>query len=392
MQFTSTPQVPKWILPIIVISQFAGTSLWFAGNAILPSLQAQLGASSEMIGHITSAVQLGFIIGTLLFAIFSLADRFSPRKLFFSCSLLGASANLVIVFFPLNVATLLLCRFMTGFFLAGIYPVGMKIAADWHEKGLGKALGYLVGALVLGTAFPHLLKALTPTFPWTYILYGTSVFAVIGGFSLWLLVPDGPYRKKNQAPNFKAAFGLFRNRNFRQAAIGYFGHMWELYTFWAFVPIILATYQNQPASTVNPESWYAFWVIAPGSLACIMGGYLAVRFGSKFIAAGALALSLACGLVSPWMYELPFPFFIFFLLFWGMAVIADSPQFSALVAQAAPKELTGTGLTLVNCLGFSITIISLQVLNALNSHLGDKYLYLFLALGPAVGLGALLRK
>jgi len=395
VQFTSFPPVPYRILPVIVFSQFAGTSLWFAGNAVLPNLQIELGVTPQILGHITSAVQLGFIVGTLLFAVLSLADRFSPRNLFLICSLLGAIANLAIIFLPLNVTTLLLFRFITGLFLAGIYPVGMKIAADWHERGLGKALGYLVGALVLGTAFPHLLKALTPAFPWTYILYGTSGIAALGGLLLWILVPDGPYRKKNKAPHFKAAFGIFKIKAFRQAAVGYFGHMWELYTFWAFVPVMLASYPNWPdreSTSVPAVSYYAFWIIAPGSLACIAGGYLSQRFGSKSIATWALALSFACGLVSPWMFGLSFPTFVIFLLFWGLVVIADSPQFSTLVSQTVPKELTGTGLTVVNCLGFTLTVISLQVLTGLKAHISEPYLYLFLALGPTVGLVTLLRK
>jgi len=392
LRASSYPQVPKQILPIIVFSQFAGTSLWFAGNAILPSLQKLLGTSASMLGHITSAVQMGFILGTLLFGILSLADRFSPRKLFFTCSLLGAGANLVLIFLPVSVATLLLFRFLTGIFLAGIYPVGMKVAADWHEKGLGKALGYLVGALVLGTAFPHLLKALMPTLPWTYILIGTSGFAALGGWLLWLLVPDGPYRKRNQATNLKAALHIFKNKPFRQAALGYFGHMWELYTFWAFVPVMLAAYPHRSAYDVWPVSYYAFWIIAPGSLACVAGGYLAEKLGSEKIAIGTLTLSGICGLVSPFISELSFPLFLVYLLFWGMVVIADSPQFSALVARAVPKEFTGTGLTLVNCLGFFITVISLQVLNGLKFFISEQYLYLFLAIGPAIGLIALLRK
>ena len=392
MQFNSFQQIPRRILPVIVFSQFAGTSLWFAGNAILPQLQTELGVSAKMLGHITSTVQMGFILGTLLFAILKLSDRFSPRKIFFICSCLGAAANLGIIFFPLQVATLLLFRFLTGIFLAGIYPVGMKIAADWHQKGLGKALGYLVGALVLGTAFPHLLKALTPAYPWTYILYGTSGFAALGGCLLWVLVPDGPYRKTTQLTDFKAAFNIFRDKAFRRAAIGYFGHMWELYTFWAFVPVMIAAYGHKLEGNFSSVSYYSFWVIAPGSLACVIGGYLSEWVGSKPIATGALALSLACGLVSPWILGLSFPVFIIFLMFWGLVVIADSPQFSALVAQAAPKELTGTGLTLVNSLGFTLTVISIQVLNSLKSQVSEQYLYLFLALGPAVGLVALLRK
>ncbi len=161
---------PWYILPIIIFAQFAGTSLWFAGNAVLPELQKAFDLAPESLGAITSSVQLGFIIGTLLFAFFLIADRFSPSKVFFICALLGALFNVSIYFFAEGFTTILVLRFLTGVCLAGIYPVGMKISADWYEKGLGKALGYLVGALVLGTAFPHLVKAGLGDLPWSYVL------------------------------------------------------------------------------------------------------------------------------------------------------------------------------------------------------------------------------
>src|ERR1044071_6380416 len=174
-------KTPAHILPLIIVSQFAGTSLWFVGNAILPELKQSLQLSQYAVSLVTSAVMLGFIAGTLMFAFFSLADRFSPVKLFFISSLFGALTNSAVVWLAADGNSLFLLRFLTGFFLAGIYPVGMKIAADWYEKGLGKALGYLLGALVLGTAFPHLLKNRSFELPWKTVLYFTSLFAVIGG-------------------------------------------------------------------------------------------------------------------------------------------------------------------------------------------------------------------
>ena len=189
-------QRPPLLLPLIILSQFAGTSLWFAGNAILPDLQRHLQLDTHAISYITTAVQLGFITGTLFFAVLSIADRFAPSRVFFISSCLAALTNLSLVWLADSTVTVFTLRFATGFFLAGIYPVGMKIAADWYEKGLGNALGYLVGALVLGTSFPHLLKSGQLRLNWESVLSFTSVFAFAGGLLVWLFIPDGPYRRR----------------------------------------------------------------------------------------------------------------------------------------------------------------------------------------------------
>ena len=175
---------------------------------------------SSALGHLTSAVQFGFIFGTLLFAILTIADRFSPSKIFLTCAVIGALFNIGIIWDGHNLASILSLRFMTGFFLAGIYPIGMKIAADYYEKGLGKSLGFLVGALVLGTAFPHLAKKMTGTFPWNSVLVLTSILAVLGGLLMVIMVPNGPYRKPGNALNFSAFFEVFQNQKFRNAAFG----------------------------------------------------------------------------------------------------------------------------------------------------------------------------
>jgi MFS family permease len=175
---------PARILPLIIFSQFTGTSLWFAGNAVIGDLQLAWGLGTQALAYVTSAVQLGFICGTLLFAILVIADRFSPRRVFFCCSLAGALANIALLVAPPGLETLLLLRFATGFFLAGIYPVGMKIAAGWYQQGLGRALGYLVGALVVGTAFPHLIRSSGAELPWQQVIAGVSILALGGGFAM----------------------------------------------------------------------------------------------------------------------------------------------------------------------------------------------------------------
>ena len=372
-----------------MISQFAGTSLWFAGNAIIAELQKDLNLAENTVGHITSAVQFGFIVGTLVFAFLTISDRFSPSKVFFTSAIIGSLSNLGVYLWASNFESLMLLRFITGFFLAGIYPVGMKIASDWFEKGLGKALGFLVGALVLGTAFPHLLKNLTEAFPWKYVVFLTSLSASFGGVLILLLVPDGPFRKQSQQLDFKAFFKVFQNKNFRSAAFGYFGHMWELYTFWAFVPLILSYYSgSNPALSLNIPL-LSFLIIGIGGIACALGGYLSQKHGSDKIAFySLLASGLSC-LLSPLLFKLPVFLFLIFLFFWGMVVISDSPQFSTLVAQTAPKASIGTALTIVNCIGFSITIISIQLINFLLDKIPLDYIFALLGIGPIFGLLAM---
>jgi predicted MFS family arabinose efflux permease len=377
-------------LPTIVLAQFACTSLWFAGNAVLPELIPLLQLEASSLPHLTSAVQLGFILGTLVFAVFTISDRFSPSKVFLVCALAGAGWNLSLLGAS-GLSTLLVSRFLTGFCLAGIYPVGMKIAADYHQRGLGKALGFLVGALVLGTAFPHLLKSLTQGLPWRYVIWGTSGLAVLGGMSLFLLVPDGPYSTKSTQPNFTAFFQIFKQKEFRAAAFGYFGHMWELYTFWAFVPVLLALYSEaHPETQINNPLW-SFFIIAIGAVACVMGGYLSQKIGSARTAFAALTVSMVCCLLSPWLFSLPLALFLGLLLVWGLAAPMDSPQFSTLVAQNAPSQAKGTALTIVNSLGFAITIFSIQFLRSIQGTVDARYWFLFLAIGPLLGLVAMRR-
>ena len=372
-----------------MLSQFAGTSLWFVGNVILPDIQQHLELGKGALGNITSFVQFGFIAGTLVFAILAIADRFSPSKVFFVSSLIAAAANLSIVWFNTNAFQLMLFRFLTGFFLAGIYPVGMKIAADWFEKGLGKALGYLVGALVLGTAFPHLLKVSSLQLSWEKVLLFTSVFAAIGGFLIFLFVGDGPFRKQSQQFHLRNIVRIFHSKDFRAAAFGYFGHMWELYTFWAFVPVILV--MNENSKSISVPLW-SFIIIGIGCFSCIAGGYLSNRIGSARVAFISLLISGLCCLCSYLFIEASSTTFLPFMLLWGITVISDSPQFSALVAQTAIPEIKGTALTFITSVGFAITIGSIQLLDWMFNNVDLKYrIFIVLCFGPLFGLIALYR-
>ncbi|MDB4199106.1 MFS transporter [Polaribacter sp.] len=383
----------KRILPIIVISQFCCTSLWFAGNAVLNDLIENFSLPNSALENLTSAVQFGFITGTFLFALFTIADRFSPSKVFYLCALLGAICNAGLILKFNTLSTLLIIRFLTGFFLAGIYPIGMKIATDYYKKGLGISLGFIVGALVLGTALPHLLKDSMHAFSWETVLLSISGLAIFGGCLLVVFVNDGPYRQKGTSLDLTICFKVFKNRAFRKASFGYFGHMWELYTFWAFVPILLKTYSDMYAKVQFNIPLLSFFIIGIGSISCVLGSYLAAKFGAKRTAFSVLVLSCICCLVSPLFFLVSNgTIFLLFLLFWGMVVIADSAIFSTLVAQNTPEKDKGTALTIVNCIGFSITILSIQLISTLYHSTSSTFIFLTLAVGPILGLISLRSK
>jgi MFS family permease len=382
------PPVPRHILPVIVLAELAGTALWFSGNAILPDLQRQWGLGPDAIGSVTVAVQAGFIAGTLVFAALAIADRYSPRLIFLACTVLGALANAALLLAPRHLAPLLALRLATGFFLAGIYPVGMKIAAGWFDRDLGRALGWLVGALVVGTALPHLVRGLGAALPWQGVILATSAFALAGGSLMAALVPDGPHLKPGRPFSPTALVEVFRQPGFRAASFGYFGHMWELYAFWAFLPHVIAWRAAEASDGANVPL-LSFLVIAIGAFGCIVGGQLSLRLGSARVASAQLAASGAFCLASPLLLSAPFPVMLAGLLVWGIVVVGDSPQFSTLNARHAPPHLVGSALTIANCIGFAITIVSIDLVARLLTALPPQYLFLLLLPGPILGLWAL---
>jgi MFS family permease len=377
---------PRSALILIVIAQFLGTSLWFASNAVAPEISILLN-NPGILASITSSVQFGFIVGTLVFAFFSIPDRFSPRDVFFFSAVLAAIFNLMIPVLPMKLGIVLACRFMVGFFLAGIYPVGMKIASDYYQKGLGTALGFLVGATVLGTAFPHLIKGLDLNLSWKIIFWSTSLLAIIRGSIIGFFVPDGPHHKPNPKFDLGLLPKLYKITELKSIAAGYFGHMWELYTFWAFVPMLIA-YLAKGQNSDSLNSLLSFSIIAIGSVSCGLGGLIAAKRGSKSVAQTALIGSGICCILIPlvvWL-ELPSWIWIPFLGIWGFLVTADSPQFSTMVAQSVPAEYKGTAMTIVNCLGFTLTIFSIQLGQLLLKWIQVDQMLALLSIGSFLGL------
>lgn len=381
----SQPPVPRHVLPVLVLAQFAGTSLWFAVNAVMPDLQRAFGWPATAVGTLTSALQAGFIAGTLVFALLAIADRFAPRRVFLVCALAGAGCTVGAWAMVSEFTALLAWRFATGFFLAGIYPVGMKIAAQWYTRGLGPALGLLIGALVLGSASAHALRAIGDSLPWPTLMLGVAALAATGGVSLYTLLPDPPGAVARVTTlQWRALATIVTDARVRSSVFGYFGHMWELYTLWVLMPLILATRLEGPAL-----SWTAFAMLGAGVFGCVGGGWLAPRFGSARVAGVQLATSGLCCLLAPLLIGAPDWLFYGWLLVWGITVSGDSPQFSTLTARNAPPQAVGSVLTLTNSIGFAISIVSILLFVELTRVVPLGWLLTGLALGPALGLWAL---
>ncbi|MFC4257860.1 nitrate/nitrite transporter [Marinobacter lacisalsi] len=378
---------PRLALAVIVAAQFMATSLWFTPNAVMTPLMAEWNASTEQIGALTGAVQLGFILGTLVFALSGLADRWRASRIFLVSALAGALANGLFVL-SAGPDTAMVWRFITGLCLAGVYPVGMKLVASWAPERKGFALGWLVGMLTLGTAFPHLMRAISPDWGWQPVVLASSVLAVFAGAMIaWL--GDGPGLPATGRFDWGGVIRAFHQPRFRAAALGYFGHMWELYAVWALAPLLVARSlgQAEPDSAMVPAATFVF--IAAGTVGCVLGGVVSRRIGSALVAFVALAVSGLMCLFWPWLDALPTWLSLLLLVVWGMAVIADSPQFSALAAEAAPAESVGSSLAIMNSIGFLLTVFSIQLTASFWQGLGTGVTWL-LVIGPVLGLVSLL--
>ena len=374
---------PNITAPLLIVAQFLCTSVWFASNTVIDQIQSEYHLPDNSLTYLTMAIQFGFILGTFLYAIFGISDRFSPSIVFFLSAIGAAICNMVIVapIMSMPFASVILYRACTGVFLAGIYPVGLKIAADHFGDKLYSALGWIVGALVLGTAFPFLLGATMRDLHWHWVMYGTTMACVAGGIIVLFFVPDGPFRQVGQKFQARAIPMIFKEDDFKRSAFGYFGHMWELYTFWTLVPILVA---KEPSSSPN---LLTFSIIGIGAVGCVLSGYLASTWTVKRTAIFFLASSLICSLAYAIAVFIGITSLILPILFlWGFTVIPDSPMFSTLVARHAPSTYKGTALTLINGIGFMITILSIKLITWLMGHYESAHVVLLLALGPVIGL------
>ena len=369
---------------LIVFAEFLGTSLWFSMNGVADNLMATWEISLAGIGVLTNAVQLGFVAGTLLFAFSGVADRFRPSRIFALCALLGALCNALFALYAEGMAAGVTLRFLVGVCLAGIYPVGMKLIITWDPEKASQRLAQLVGMLILGTALPHATRFFGVDWPWQSVIVFSSFLALVAMIIIYWL-GDGPHLKMSVQSTIKpmSIRMIFGIPSYRSSALGYFGHMWEVYAFWALVPVLIASTH----SINNPMelSGFAFLVIAMGTVGCLIGGQLSKTMTSSRVASYALGLSGLCCLVYPWIRDVPLILQLMFWAIWGMSAAADSPQLSAISAKACPPEIVGTALTIQNAIGFGITMISIQLCTVLIPYL-NHYISWVLLPGPILGL------
>ena len=365
-------------------------SLWFSGSAVVPALVTEWRLSESGANWLTLSVQLGFVTGTLLSALFNLPDIISPRHLFVVTALAGAAVNAAFGLFAQDAGVAIALRFLTGMFLAGVYPPAMKILATWFRHGRGLALGVLVGALTLGKAAPYLVNGVGSN-NWRYNVAVVSLLAVIGAFIVLLFVGDGPLALPAARFDWRQVGKIFRNRGVRLANFGYFGHMWELYAMWTWIPFMIRASLSLRRSEPALAEVASFLVIGCGALGCVMAGMIADRIGRTVVTSAAMAISGSCCLLIGFAFGAHPLLLLTIAGIWGASVVADSAQFSACVTELGDPQYLGTALTIQTCLGFLLTTISIELMSLVEKLVGWRYAFILLAPGPLFGVIAMMR-
>jgi MFS family permease len=390
-QTNQTAAFARW-RPLVLLSlaELLGMSLWFSASAVVPALRVEWNLSESSAGWLTIAVQLGFVCGTLLSAFLNLPDVISVRYLFAASALAGALSNAAFGAYAHNAQTGIGLRFLTGMCLAGVYPPGMKIMATWFQRSRGMALGVLVGALTLGKASPYLVNGLGSA-NWRQNIFFISLLAIAGGFIVLLFVDDGPHALPPARFDWKQAIAVFHNRGVRLASFGYFGHMWELYAMWVWIPVMIrASLTASKASPVAAEL-ASFLVIGCGAVGCVVAGLVADRIGRTVVTSWAMAISGSCCLLIGLLFGGNPVLLLLVAAIWGATVVADSAQFSACVTELGDPQYVGTALTMQTCLGFLLTTISIELIPYSVKAVGWQYAFAILAPGPLLGVIAMLR-
>ena len=378
------------MLGLVAAAQFLGMTLWFSATAVAPTLVTELGLTPRAAAWLTMAVQLGFVAGTLASAVLNLPDVFNPRRLFVAGCLLGAAANGLLLTVT-GAPAIITLRVVTGIALAGVYPPGLQIAVGWFGARSGAALGIVVGALTLGSAFPHLLVGLSASVDWRLLIAASSGFAIAAGAIVGLTVRDGPYQVTGVRFDPSAAFDVFRARGTRLATLGYVGHMWELYAMWTWVAAF-ATASLGAAGVVEAArsgSLVAFVAIGSGALGCVAAGFAADRVGKARVAGGALGVSALCAAGAGLAFGGRPEVLLALAAVWGVSVVADSAQFSALVAEYSPREHVGTALTVQTSVGFLVTLATIRLTGLAADTYGWQWVFLILVPGPVLGAWAM---
>ncbi len=377
--------MPRRMLLRVSVAQFLGLTLWFSATAAAPAIAAELSLTASGTAWLTMAVQAGFVAGTLISALLNLADVLNARRLFAAGCVAGAAANAAIPFAD-GAGAVIALRLATGFALACVYPPGLKIAAGWFLERRGTALGVVVGALTIGSAFPHLLAWGAQGVPWRVLMWISSSLAVTGGAVVLLAVKDGPYVAASAPFDPHAVRAVLRNRGARLAMLGYLGHMWELYAMWTWIPAFAAaSIVSSGAAAGRTGSLVAFVAIASGAIGCVLAGQWADAWGKARVAGLAMVVSAACAAASGLVFGGPLPLLVMLAIVWGFSVVADSAQFTALIAEFSPRTHVGTAVTLQTCAGFLLTMASMRLLPAVADRAGWQWAFLLLVPGPVLG-------
>ena len=375
---------------MLAIAELLAMSLWFSGSAVVPALTSEWKLSSDAASWLTLSVQLGFVVGTLLSALLNLPDLISPRHLFTLTAISGAAVNGGFALLAHDARMAIGLRFLTGMFLAGVYPPAMKILASWFRHGRGLALGVLVGALTLGKAVPYLINGIGSQ-NWRHNVLFVSALAVIGGLIVLVFVGDGPYALPAARFDWMQVGKVFRNRGVRLANLGYFGHMWELYAMWTWIPFMIRASLSLRRSDPALAEVASFLVIGCGAVGCIVAGLIADRVGRTIVTSWAMAISGSCCLIIGLLFGANPILLLIVAAIWGATVVADSAQFSACVTELGNPQYIGTALTIQTCIGFLLTTISIELLPRVEKLVGWRYAFVMLAPGPVFGVISMMR-
>lgn len=380
----------KWRTIILLsLSVLFSMAVYFSASAVVPALTKLWSLDDSGRAWLTMSVQLGFVIGAALSALTNLSDILPAPRLMAVSAFLAALSTALIGWVAKSLSVALILRLLTGIFLVGVYPVGMRIISTWTKEDRGLGIGLMVGALTIGSASPHIVNALGGVGDWKQVIYSAAGFAALGGLIALLFIKDGPYRTSAPKFNWKYVGEVMRQRDLVLANVGYLGHMWELFAMWAWIQVFLTASFHVTGLNEVWASVVAFAVIGMGGLGSLAAGQLADKFGRTTVTIVSLVMSGVCSIVVGLLFAGNPILLVILCLIWGFAIVADSAQFSAAVSELCQKEYTGTALTLQTSLGFLLTLVTIRLVPTLEGYFGWTWAFAFLALGPAVGIWAM---